>query len=74
MLERFDKRRKVTAMARTTAYTTSVVAQLVAKRTIAEKGVIPTEKLGMNNRVYNRFMSMMKEKGVTVKETKKKMR
>jgi len=74
MLERFDKRRKVTAMARTTAYTTSVVAQLVAKRTIAEKGVIPTEKLGMNNRVFNRFMSMMKEKGVTVKETKKKMR
>ena len=74
MLERFDKRRKVTAMARTTAYTTSVVAQLVAKRTIAEKGVIPTEKLGMNNRVYSRFMSMMKEKGVTVKETKKKMR
>ncbi len=74
MLERFDKRRKVTAMARTTAYTTSVVAQLVAKRVITEKGVIPTEKLGMNKRVYNRFMRMMKQKGVTVKETKKKMR
>jgi len=71
MLERFDKRRKVTAMARTTAYTTSVVAQLVAKQVITEKGVIPTEKLGMNKKVYNRFMSMMKKKGVTVKETKK---
>jgi lysine 6-dehydrogenase len=74
MLERFDKRRNVTAMARTTAYTTSVVAQLVAKHGITEKGVIPTEKLGMNKKFYNRFMSMMKKKGVTVKETKKKMR
>ena len=74
MLERFDKRRKVTAMARTTAYSTSVVAQLVAKRVITDKGVVPTEKLGMNKRVYSRFMGMMKKKGVTVKETKKKMR
>lgn len=73
MLERFDKRRKVTAMARTTAYSTSVVAQLVAKRVITDKGVVPTEKLGMNKRVYSRFMSMMKKKGVTVKETKRKM-
>jgi lysine 6-dehydrogenase len=73
MLERFDKKRKVTAMARTTAYTTSVVAQLVAKRVIIEKGVVPTEKLGMNKKVYNRFMTMMKKKDVTVKETKKKI-
>ncbi len=73
MLERFDRKRKVTAMGRTTAYTASVVAQLVAKRIIIEKGVIPTEKLGMNKRVYTRFISMMKKKGVTVKETKKKV-
>jgi lysine 6-dehydrogenase len=74
MLEGFDKKRNVTAMARTTAYTTSVVAQLVAKHAITEKGVIPTEKLGMNRKFYNRFMSMMKKKGVTVKETKKNIR
>jgi lysine 6-dehydrogenase len=73
MLEHFDKRRKVTAMARTTAYTTSVVAQLVAKRAITEKGVIPTEKLGMDKRIYTRFMRMMKQKGVTIEETKKNM-
>jgi len=71
MLEHFDRKRKVTAMARTTAYTTSVVAQLVAKRVIAEKGIVPTEKLGMNKRVYTRFMGMMKQRGVAVKETKK---
>jgi saccharopine dehydrogenase-like NADP-dependent oxidoreductase len=71
MFDRYDKRRKVTAMARTTAYTASVVAQLLAKRTVEEKGVIPPEKLGMNEKIYKKFMSMMKERRVVVKESKK---
>jgi len=74
MLDRFDRKRKVTAMARTTAYTSSVVAQLVARRVIDEKGVVPPEKLGMNKRIYVRFMNMMMQRGVTVKETKKNLR
>jgi saccharopine dehydrogenase-like NADP-dependent oxidoreductase len=71
MFDRFDKKRKVTSMARTTAYTTSMVAQLVAKEAIKEKGVIPPEKLGMNDRVYRRFMNMMRKRKLIVKETKK---
>ena len=71
MLDRFDKKRKVTALARTTAYTASVVAQLVASKTIKEKGVIPPEKLGMNEKLYKKFMGMMKKRGVVVKESKK---
>lgn len=73
MLERYDKKRKVTAMARTTAYTTSVVAQLVAKKAIEEKGVIPPEKLGMNEKLYEKFMDMMKRRRIVVKESKKIM-
>jgi len=71
MLDRYDKKRKVTALARTTAYTTSVVAQLVANKAIKEKGVIPPEKIGMNEKLYKKFMSMMKKRGVVVKESKK---
>jgi len=71
MLERYDKKHKVTAMARTTAYTTSVVAQLLAKKAIEEKGVIPPEKLGMNERFYEKFMSAMKKRGIMVEESKK---
>ncbi len=74
MLDRFDKKRKVTAMARTTAYTTSVVAQLVGKNTLTEKGVIPPEKLGMNKRLYTKYISMMKKRGVMIKESKKTLR
>jgi len=71
MLDRYDKERHVTAMARTTAYTTSVVAQLVAKKAIEKKGVMPPEKLGMNDKLYIKFMNMMRQRGVTVEEIRK---
>jgi saccharopine dehydrogenase-like NADP-dependent oxidoreductase len=71
VFDKFDRKHKVTSMARTTAYTTSMVAQLVAKDAIKEKGVIAPEKLGMNDGIYRRFLSMMKKRKLTVKETKK---
>jgi len=71
LLERYDKAHEVTAMARTTAYTASVVAQLLGESDIEEKGVVPPEKLGMNPRLYGKFMSAMKARGITVEETKK---
>jgi len=71
MMDRYDKKNKVTAMARTTAYTTSIVAQLVAKKHVEEKGVIPPEKLGMNERIYEKFMSAMKKHGIKIKENRK---
>jgi saccharopine dehydrogenase-like NADP-dependent oxidoreductase len=70
-LDHYDKKRQVTAMARTTAYTASVVAQLLAQKIVKEKGVIPPEKLGMDNRLYDKFMSLMKKRGVNVKESRK---
>ncbi len=71
MLDRYDKKRHVTAMARTTAYTASTIAQLVVKKAIEEKGVMPPEKIGMNDKLYTKFMNMMKQRGVTVEEVKK---
>jgi len=70
VLDRYDKQHQVTAMARTTAYTTSVTAQLLAKKTIREKGVIPPEKLGMNKEFYNDYVQMMKKREVTIKKSK----
>lgn len=74
VLDHFDRKRQVTAMARTTAYTTSVVAQLLAQKAIKEKGVIPPEKLGMNRTLYNKFMTLMKKRNVAVKESRKIMK
>jgi lysine 6-dehydrogenase len=71
MFDRSDKKHNVTAMARTTAYAASVIAQLLAKKAVVEKGVIPPEKLGVNDKIYRRFLSMMRKRGIRIKETRK---
>ncbi len=68
VFDHYDKERQVTSMARTTAYSTSIVAQLLAQKAIEEKGVIPPEKLGMNERLFERFIGEMKKRGIVVKE------
>jgi len=74
LLDRYDKKSKVTAMSRTTGYTTSCVAQLLAKKLIKEKGVIPPEKLGGNENLFKKLIGMLKKRGVQVKESKKTLR
>jgi saccharopine dehydrogenase-like NADP-dependent oxidoreductase len=71
VFESVDKKLHVTAMARTTAYTTSAATQLVARGMVAEKGVIPPETLGMDERLCEEFMHIMKAHKVTATETKK---
>jgi len=65
----FDKKRGVTAMARTTAYTASIVAQLVAKKIVKDKGVVPPEKLGMNPSFHGKFLSEVKKRNIVIKES-----
>ena len=72
LLDSYDKKRNVTAMARSTAYTASVVAQLMAEKAVDKKGVVPPEKLGMNEKFYRRFMGEIKKRGITVKESEKR--
>ena len=71
LFDKYDKKHNVTSMARTTAYTASVIAQLATRKAIVEKGVIPPEKLGMKNQIYRRFLGMMRKRGVRIRETKK---
>ncbi len=74
IFESSDKKRQVTAMARTTAYTTSVAAQLIANDMVSGKGVVPPEKLGMREKVYSEFLRMMRERKIILKEDKRSTR
>jgi lysine 6-dehydrogenase len=67
-LDRYDKERKVTSMARTTAYTASIVAKLIARKAIVEKGVVPPEKLGMNGKLFEKLTNEMNKRGIAIKE------
>lgn len=69
MFDLYDEKRNVTAMARTTAYTTSIVAQLVAEKTVKEKGITPPERLGMNKRFFEKFMSAIRKRGIEIGES-----
>jgi lysine 6-dehydrogenase len=55
-------------MARTTAYPASIIAQLVLKKVIREKGVIPPEKLGMNEEFFSEFVNELERRGIRTKE------
>jgi saccharopine dehydrogenase-like NADP-dependent oxidoreductase len=68
LLDRHDEKRKITAMARTTAFPASIVAQLILKKVVREKGVVPPEKLGMNAEVFGQFWKELKARKIAVNE------
>jgi saccharopine dehydrogenase-like NADP-dependent oxidoreductase len=71
LLDFYDKRRGVTAMARTTAYPASIVAQLILKKALKEKGVVPPERIGMDNRLFRIFSENLESHGININEEKK---
>jgi len=68
LLDRFDEKQGITAMARTTAYPVSITAQLILREAIREKGVIPPEKLGMNEELFQVFLNELEKRGVKITE------
>jgi len=73
LLDYYDVNEKVTAMGRTTAYTASAVVQLLAKGDIKEKGVVPPEKLGMNEKIFSKIMAELGKDGIKVEEKMSKL-
>jgi lysine 6-dehydrogenase len=59
-----NKERNITAMAKATAYTISVVAQFIAEGNIVDKGVFPPEKIVPGKR----YIEAMATRGVQITE------
>ncbi len=68
LLDRFDEKQGITAMARTTAYPASITAQLILRGVIREKGVVPPEKLGMHEELFQVFLDELEKRGVKITE------
>jgi len=68
LLDRYDAKLGVTAMARTTAYTASIIAQFLIKEAVKETGVVPTERIGMNDELFRRFLNELKGRGIRIVE------
>jgi lysine 6-dehydrogenase len=68
MLDNCDRKHGITAMARTTAYPMSIVAQLILGGIIKQKGVVPPETLGMEDRVFRMFRDGLEKRGIWISE------
>jgi lysine 6-dehydrogenase len=66
LFDRYDEKQGITAMARTTAYPASIIAQLMLTKNIKEKGVVPPEKLGMNEKFFKVFLNELDKRGVKI--------
>jgi len=64
MTDRYDPAAKMSAMARTTAYTTSVMAQLAARGGMAAKGVLPPELIARDPLATEFVVTEMEKRGV----------
>lgn len=70
LLDICDKKYGITAMARTTAYPASIVAQLILKKAVKEKGAVPPERLGMHDDLFKMFVEELERRGVRISEEK----
>jgi saccharopine dehydrogenase-like NADP-dependent oxidoreductase len=68
LVDFYDVESGTTAMARTTAYPASIVAQMLLKKAIREKGVVPPEKLGMNAEFFSNFLEELEKRGIKIIE------
>jgi lysine 6-dehydrogenase len=68
LLDRYDKKQGITAMARTTAYPASNIAQLILRKLIKERGVIPPERLGMSEEFFSAFLDEMERRQIKIAE------
>jgi saccharopine dehydrogenase-like NADP-dependent oxidoreductase len=64
LVDRYDPVTRLTAMARTTALTTSAVAQLAASGGVTARGVLPLERVGPDERSYAFIMSRLARHGI----------
>ena len=53
MIDYYDEKNKITAMMRTTGYSTSIVAQMIERGDIMDKGVLTQEKVVPPDIMFN---------------------
>lgn len=68
LFDRFDEESRTHSMARTTAFPCVIVAELILEGKVREKGVIPPERLGMNEEIYKHIIDEIKRRGIKIRE------
>ncbi|MHA2200463.1 MAG: saccharopine dehydrogenase C-terminal domain-containing protein [Candidatus Thorarchaeota archaeon] len=69
MLDKYDRKKRILSIARTTGYTCTAVAQIVLQGKFKEKGIIPPELLGKHSEVFHQVIEYLRKRNVRFKET-----
>lgn len=69
LMDFYDKTEEVTAMGRTTAYPCSIVAQMIGRGDIKEKGVMHASKIGWNIETAKKFFAELAKRNIRITET-----
>jgi lysine 6-dehydrogenase len=67
LLDRYDRRSGVAAMARTTAYPCTSVALLMGRGKIKETGIVTPERITQDERLFRFVLDRLDERGVKMK-------
>lgn len=69
LLDRYNKETQTSSMERTTGYTCAAAANLVLEKLYTQKGIIPPEYLGKDEKCFRYILNYLKERGVNYKPT-----
>ena len=67
MVDFYDKEKGFTSMARTTGYTAAIIARMIGRGEIMEKGLVPPVKV-IREDLFLKLIGELREKGVLVKQ------
>jgi len=67
LIDYTDTKNGISSMARTTGYTATAALNILAERLFDEKGVIPPEKLAINDKIYNYMFNYLSDRNVNYK-------
>lgn len=70
LLDSYDDKQRITAMARTTAYPASIIAQLMLKNSLKNKGVVPLETIGRDRELFKVMISELQRRRIKITEEK----
>ncbi len=73
MVDEYDEKKKITSMAKTTGYTGSIIARMLAKGDIKEKGVQWPVRI-IRGAMFEELLSNLRKRGVVINETITKSR
>ena len=65
MVDRYDEERRVTSMAKTTSYTAAIVARMLGRGEITEKGYVPPVKVIRGEKLAE-LLAQLEDRGVNV--------